>query len=266
VRIYEGEITLWEHTFFASREIGILYETEPVIGNYALAYALGLARAPYQWAGPPRYREDLAPLNEVGLYVTPATFDPARLRFALTLFNAQSDSYFSAFTNNAIVAPPTGWVARAEGTRWFLINPQTGERRQVRPNNFPQSGRIRMLGLGSVAHCYLLADESWGALDALDRWGVRPAGVQYVRLGKFNSKAAIAWREVEAVAVEGTDEEVTLLLNAADLPPGSTVVPLAVYNIHPVPLLERTLVSGRFWRLPGGRLLPVGLRFGVEGP
>ena len=34
--------------------------------------------------------------------------------------------------------------------------------------------------------------------------------------------------------------------------------------LHPAPILERCLLSGRFWRLAGGALLPVGLRFGVE--
>jgi len=264
MHIYEARLTLWEHTFFASRELGILYETEPLVGNYALSYALGLARAPYAWSGGPRYKEDLTPLNEAGIYVTPAAFDPEQLRFALTLFNAQTDSYFSTFTNNAIVAPPTGWVARAEGTRWFLINPKTGERRQVRPNNFPQSGRIRMLGLGSVARFYLLADEAHGALALLQRLGVHLAGPQYIRLGKFNSKAQITWREMTVGTAEGTNLEVTAMLNAADLPPDANIIPLAIRYLHPAPVLERCLLSGRFWQLAGGALLPVGLRFGVE--
>ena len=41
VQIYRADLTLMEHTYFASREIGTLYESEPLIGNYALTYALG---------------------------------------------------------------------------------------------------------------------------------------------------------------------------------------------------------------------------------
>jgi len=264
VYAYVGELTLWEHTFFASREIGILYETEPLIGNYALAYALGLARAPYRCPERPRYKEDLVPLNDVGVYVTPARFDPARLRFALTLFNAQADSYFSAFTNNAIVAPPTGWTARQEGTRWFLIHGDTGERRQVRPNNFPQSGRIRMLGLGSVARCYLLADETRGADTVLRRTGIRIDAPSYVRLGKFNSKAEIRWRALTAELTEGSAVEVEASLNAADLPPQAQVVPLSARYLHPAPVLDRCLLSGQLWRLGDGTFLPTGMQFGVE--
>lgn len=264
MRIYEARLTLWEHTFFASRELGVLYETEPLVGNYALCYALGLARAPYAWSGGPRYREDLTPLNAAGVYVTPAAFDPEQLHFALTRFNAQTDSYFSTFTNNAIVAPPTGWTARAEGTRWFLINPKTGERRQVRPNNFPQSGRIRMLGLGSVARFYLLADETRESDELLRQRGVQVEGPQYIRLGKFNSKAEVTWRELTVSTTEGANLEVSAMLNAADLPPDANVIPLAIRYLHPAPILERCLLSGRFWQLASGALLPVGLRFGVE--
>ena len=41
--IYRLELTLLEKVFFASREIDELFQTEPVLGNYALTYALGLA-------------------------------------------------------------------------------------------------------------------------------------------------------------------------------------------------------------------------------
>lgn len=262
VRIYEATLTLWEHTFFASREIGLVYETEPLIGNYALAYALGMASAPYRWTGGPRYAEDLGPLNAAGLYVTPAAFDPARLRFVLSLFNAQADSYFSLFTNNAIVAPPNGWTAIQQGQRWSLVNPETGERRQVRPANFPQSGRLRMLGLGSVARFYLLADETAEADAALERARLRPIGRQYVRLGKFNSKAEVRWRRVAAEPVEGLDLEVDAMLNAVDLPTDAHVVPLAATYVHPAPVLGHCLYSGSCWRLEGGGYLPRALRFG----
>jgi len=40
--IYRCQIELHDSLYFATREIGRLYETEPVIHNYALCYALGL--------------------------------------------------------------------------------------------------------------------------------------------------------------------------------------------------------------------------------
>src|SRR5687768_13626196 len=100
MRVFQASLELHEPTYFASREVGILFQTEPVIGNYALAYALGLCAAPYgfrrgdDWDGGPRYKQDLQPLNGLGIYVTPATFDPGSLSFTVGQFNAQADSYY----------------------------------------------------------------------------------------------------------------------------------------------------------------------------
>src|SRR5947207_9654641 len=164
VEIYRASLTLKEHTYFASREIGMLYETEPLIGNYALAYALGLCAAPYDWSGPPRYKEDLGPLNERGVYVTPATFQPDTLRYALTQFNAQTDSFYFRFDQNAIA---------------------TDREKKARAANFPQAGKVRMLGVQSQAVFYVLSlhdDIAWFP--------------SYIRLGKFMSKARVVWNKL----------------------------------------------------------------------
>jgi len=94
VEIYRASLTLMEHVYFASREVGILYETEPLIGNYALTYALGLCNAPYHWDGPPRYKTDLSPLNERDLYLTPGTFLAEALHYPFSQFHAQPGSYY----------------------------------------------------------------------------------------------------------------------------------------------------------------------------
>src|SRR6266571_5688797 len=135
MHIYPASLILWEHTFFASREIDPLYASEPLIGNYALTYALGLCNAPYRWNGGPRYKEDLMLLNQQGLYITPASF--SSLRMVLTRFNGQTDSYYFRFAPNVITT-----------TR--------DKSEKVKAIKFPKSGRIRMLGLGSRARFYLL--------------------------------------------------------------------------------------------------------------
>jgi len=229
-----------EHTYFASREVGILYQTEPLIGNYALAYALGLCNAPYYWDGPPRYKIDLAPLNERGLYVTPGTFLPETLRYAFSQFNAQTDSYFSRFDQNAISTNPA---------------------KKARPANFPQSGKIRMLGCGSQAFFFLL--NLPGATLRL------PA---YIRLGKFNSKAHVEWEKLTLLSeyAEERDETLGFLLNAADLPPhlAKNMRAFSLYNIYPAPLLNRCHLKGSFWHCKStiGKsvFLPVGMRFGID--
>jgi CRISPR-associated protein Csc1 len=250
MHIYRGTLTLQEHTYFASRELGIVYQTEPLVGNYALAYALGLCHAPYRWGGGPRYREDLGPLNEQGVYVTPATFDRETIRFAVTQFNAQSDAYRTIFANNAIIAPGSRELPVREGQRWVVVNVDTGGRRRINATNFPQSGKIRMLGLGSRATFYLLDDRGKAP---------RPS---YIRLGKFNSKARIGWEEVRWEEAEG-EAHTPSLLNAVDLPGDLRLVAYNQISVHPAPLLHDLRAIGRHYRLPGGLALPAGMRFGV---
>lgn len=241
VEIYRADLTLMEHTFFASREVGIYYETEPVIGNYALAYALGLCAAPYHCDGPPRYKTDLGPLNNRGLYVTPGTFLPDGLRYAISQFNAQTDSYFFRFDQNAIGTDPA---------------------KKARAANFPQSGKIRMLAQSSRAFFFLLNEQ-----------GETLRLPSYIRLGKFNSKAWLRWEKLTPRSIEPVergDERLEFLLNAADLPVEamSRLRSFSMYNLYPAPLLNHCHLSGHFWQCGTrqGRdvYIPVGMRFGVD--
>jgi len=81
--IHRCQLELHDSLYYATREIGRLYETEPVIHNYALCYALGwwIADAtpivfpknilpllcPEQV---PKYEEHLTPLNQQSIYIT----------------------------------------------------------------------------------------------------------------------------------------------------------------------------------------------------
>ena len=241
IEIYRASLTLLEHTYFASREVGTLYETEPLIGNYALAYAFGFCHAPYYWNGPPRYKLDLAPLNTRGIYVTPGTFVTSTLKYAFSQFNAQTDSYYSRFDQNAIATIPE---------------------KKARPTNFPQSGKIRMLGRDSEAFCFLF-----------NLQGESLRLPSYIRLGKFNSKARVQWEQLTLLADQPEERDITLdiLLNAVDLSPShlATLRAFSLYNIHPAPLLSHCSVRGRCWccRRSGHAetlFLPADMRFGVD--
>jgi CRISPR-associated protein Csc1 len=240
VHIYRADLTLMEHTYFASREIGTLYESEPLIGNYALTYALGFCSSPYDWDGPPRYKQDLAPLNERGLYVTPATFQPNTLRYVFSQFNALSDSFYFRFDQNAIA---------------------TDREKKARAANFPQAGKIRMLGVGSQAVFYLLS-----LSDDIARFP------SYIRLGKFMSKARILWNKLSLASPQTKDEEhdVPFFLNAADLPPTllANMRVFSIYNVHPAPLLSHCRLYAPFWQATNrdGKplYLPAGMSYGVE--
>jgi len=76
VHIYSCQLELHDSLYYATREIGRLYESEPVIHNYALCYALGLVNSDsYRYFCSeqiPQYQEHLNPLNEEKIYVTPA--------------------------------------------------------------------------------------------------------------------------------------------------------------------------------------------------
>lgn len=74
--IYRCEIELHDSLYYATREIGRLYETEAILHNYSLCYALGLIKSDtYRYFCKeqiPQYEEHLIPLNEQKIYVTPA--------------------------------------------------------------------------------------------------------------------------------------------------------------------------------------------------
>ncbi len=60
--------------YYATREVGRLYETGDHIHNFALTYALGFAQVPYHITRlQPTYQQDLAAVTAQGIYVTPAT-------------------------------------------------------------------------------------------------------------------------------------------------------------------------------------------------
>lgn len=87
-------LELHDFLFYASREMGRLYETERYLHNYGLTYALGLTRSSYaNLAQVPHYAEDLHHLNEQGVYVTPA--HPLRSTFAFHTFKMAATSYYS---------------------------------------------------------------------------------------------------------------------------------------------------------------------------
>jgi len=249
MHIYRCELTLLEATFFSSREVSNTYYTEPLIGNIALTYALGLVHAPYFNDGVIHYAEHLTKLNEAGVYVTPATI-VGEPRFTIGQFNAQSDSYWYAFANNVIVTRPDGaWVEKS-GAAWYIYWPD-GNRSKVGLENRPQHGTICFLGIGNRAEAYVFSREGLSIPN-------------YIRLGKFMSKARVEYKEQPVEIVEDQNIRVPLLLNPSDLPSEYTLTIFDLVSVPPTPLIRNPVLNGQFYRLPGGLLLPVGMRFGVN--
>ena len=248
MHVYRCELTLMEATFFSSREVSATYQTEPLIGNIALTYALGFCQAPYFNDGTIYYKAHLGVLNERGVYVTPATV-VGKPRFTIGQFNAQPDAYWYAMGAGTIVTrPDDGWAVGA-GKTWRIVYTD-GKRSKVAAESRPQYGRIRFLAIGNRAVGYVLSRE--------------PVMVpRYIRLGKFMSKAQVAVEEVPVEVVERERAVIPFLLNPADLPPETPLAVFDLVSVPPTPLVRNARLSGRFNRLKDGTLLPVGMRFGV---
>lgn len=74
MRLYDCNLTFHDNLFYETRTFGRLYETGRLLHNIALCYALGFAQTPYYHAlNVPNYQEELASLNNAGVYVTPAS-------------------------------------------------------------------------------------------------------------------------------------------------------------------------------------------------
>lgn len=92
MHIYLCTLTFHENLFYATREVGRLYETGHYLHNYALTYALELAVSPYfNSIQAPRYGQDLRPLNDRGIYVTPAK--GVQITYALSTFKYANNNY-----------------------------------------------------------------------------------------------------------------------------------------------------------------------------
>ena len=136
------------------------------------------------------------------------------------------------------------------GKTWRIVR-AGGKRSKIAAESRPQYGRIRFLAIGNRAVGYILSYE--------------PLTIpRYVRLGKFMSKAHVAVTEVKAEEVERQDAIIPFLLNPADLPPEMPPTVFDLISVPPTPLVRNARLSGRFYRLQDGTLLPAGMRFGVE--
>ena len=244
--IYRCALELLEPTFFSTREISSLYQTDPFIGHLALCYALGLAPSRYESDGHTiHYREDLGTLNEQGIYLTPATI--AAPRFTLGQFNAQPESYWSAMGNNALITAPEGFWAEKDGASWYITDGT--QRRKHGVENRPQFGRIRALAIGTRAEFFIISREPL----TLPR---------YLRLGKWMSKARLD-AQPALIKAELADGTIPQLLAPADLAPATQIVACDLLNVAPTPLIRHSRIVGPCYQLDHDTVLPQGMQFNL---
>ena len=234
-------VELWcaEPVFFASRELSDCYYTEGTIGNYALAYALGWARSPYRLVGKetgrPRYPEDLAPLAN-DCYVLPAWSSEGSPTFRFERFNALSDSYWYAMTNNRVA------TAREDVPLWR----QGKKLNTFRPSNFPQTGRLRLIERGSRFQTLVFGDRELP---------------DYIRVGKFMSKVRVdVLNESPLVTLPAGEYDCHAYLSTADLPKGLQLLSFDLISMPPTPLMKNLRFRGEAWQV-GEFTIPANLRF-----
>lgn len=234
-------VELWcaEPVFFASRELSDTYYTEGAIGNYALAYAFGWVNSPYRLQGEatgrPTYRQDLEPLAQT-CYVLPASPSNGRVTFRLERFNALSDSFWYAMTNNRVA------TARED----LPLQRQGKKPNSFRPSNFPQTGRLRMIERGNKFQTLVFGNCELP---------------EYIRLGKFRSKVKVnVLAEGPVTPLPVGDYQSQFYLSAADLPPSLEIFSFDLISMPPAPLLKNLQFRGEAWQI-GDKIVPAHLHF-----
>lgn len=214
--IYRCQIELHDSLYFATREIGRLYETEPVIHNYALCYALGLVDSEiyattvseehsYRYFCPeqvPKYEQHLTALNRQGIYVTPG----------------RSISHSSTLNT------------------WKYANNNYHVEMEKTQKNLPSFGRTKEIAPESKFEFFIISEKSL----KLAKW---------IRLGKWMSKAAVEILEQKEVKRSQSEAELIFpyLLNPLDVIFSHQVISYDVVNMPPVSLIQNVKMLGRYY-------------------
>ena len=163
-------LTLHDYLFYASREMGRLYETEKYLHNYGLTYALGLAAAPYSnLAQVPRYQEDLDGMNKQGVYVTPAY--PLRYTFSFSTFKMANVNYYNftpQISSNQVVFGRSKELAPESTFEFFVLGDKdVALPHWIRLGKWMAKARVDIKAQG-VAQTWQGSFRADGALNPLD--------------------------------------------------------------------------------------------------
>ncbi|ELR97241.1 type I-D CRISPR-associated protein Cas5/Csc1 [Gloeocapsa sp. PCC 73106] len=242
--LYYCQLTLHDNIFFASREMGILYETEKYLHNWALSYAFFKGTYiphPYRLQGEkaqtPDYldsegEQSLAHLNRLGVYVFPAK--PVRWSYQINTFKAAQTNYYGK-------------------------PKQFGDKEANR--NYPINyGRAKELAVGSEYYTFLIAPKDI----KIPHW---------IRVGKWLAKVEV---KSSVIPEQAISQKTGLYncdhpLNPVDLPANQH---LLLYNrivMPPVSLVSQSQLEGNYWELskdildlPQSISLPIGVSYGAS--
>ena len=216
--IYRCILELHDSMYFATREIGRLYETEPVLHNYALCYALGLIDSDrysttvaeehsYRYFCPeqiPKYKEHLTPLNQQRIYVTPAR----AVRYGTVL------------------------------NTWKYANNNYHVEMEKTPKNIPSFGRTKEVNPESQFECFIITDKTL----SVPKW---------IRLGKWMSKAKVEIRELPKPKESESEFTFPYPLNPLDVMFNHQVLSYDTVNMPPVSLIRNVRLRGHYYETEG---------------
>ena len=232
--IYRCQLELHDSLYYATREIGRLYETEPVIHNYALCYALGLVdnevhhtRVPeehsYRYFCPeqiPKYEEHLTPLNQQGIYVTPAR----------------------SLSHTAIL------------NTWKYANNNYHVEMEKTQKNIPSFGRAKEIAPESRFEFFAISQKPL----KLPKW---------IRLGKWMSKAEMSVEELPKPKQSTGEFTFPYPLNPLDVMFTNQVISYDVVNMPPVSLIRNVQMRGQYYYFdePKALKIPVQMQYRFQG-
>jgi CRISPR-associated protein Csc1 len=227
--IHRCLLELHDSVYYATREIGRLYETEPVIHNYALCYALRLVDSDryatcvaeehsYRYfcaEQVPKYEEHLTPLNQQGIYITPAR----------------------SLSHAAIL------------NTWKYADNRYHAEMEKTQKNIPSFGRTKEIAPESQFEFFALSDKPL----RLPRW---------IRLGKWMSKAEVEIVETQEVRRSTTEKEFIFPypLNPLDVMFSHQVIRYDVINMPPVSLIQNVKLRGQYYEFDKLKI-PVGMQY-----
>lgn len=228
--IYRCRLELHDSLYFATREIGRLYETEPILHNYALCYALGLVdNKQYATTVPeehsyryfcreqmPKYSEHLTPLNEQKIYVTPGR----------SLFHTSVLNTWKYASNN--------YHVKTEKTQ----------------KNIPSFGRAKEIAVESQFEFFILSDK---LLD-LPPW-------KWIRLGKWMSKAQVIFEQLPTIKLQQGKFTCTHPLNPLDVMFTNQVFSYDVINMPPVSLIRNSQIQGQYYAVDKNLNIPASMKY-----
>ncbi|NMG09702.1 type I-D CRISPR-associated protein Cas5/Csc1 [Brasilonema sp. UFV-L1] len=213
--IYCCQLELHDSLYYATREIGRLYETELVIHNYALCYTLGLVDSEiysttvaeehsYRYFCPeqvPKYEEHLTPLNHQSIYVTPA----------------------HSINHTTIL------------NTWKYANNNYHVEMEKTQKNIPSFGRAKEIAPESQFEFFVISQKQL----RLSKW---------IRLGKWMSKAEVQTQEVTKFELKTGNFTFPYPLNPLDVMFTHQVVSYDVVNMPPVSLIQNISIrQGQYY-------------------